>query len=521
MPCRIRENARMRGLLRAIAPVLGCFIVACGPPPKPIVPDDKPVSDDKGEDKGVDAPRAKAILARAEAALTKKDYEEVRKLCDQADPYADEGIREDIRQLLQRTDGTIAKDLTPPILELAKGGQCQKAAEKVVEAAEANKGTAVIRFVKDEVSKPTLECLLKALEIDVSVARELAEVTAIKKALNPDDFTLWDQKLDEATVGTLVVALQEPINKRNWAQAVKQLDDMVTRKEAGPNEVARVMKVVRAGIAEDVEKKANDGIGKKVGAGTLLKDIDALLAVGRWQPDKDDAAPEMLLKRRGDAAFWAVCAAQDCNMVGPTLNWAYGLLEVKPLLDLSGQLVTRVKHARQVWRIAEGRGFALVADHDPGPLDSIESRIPAALGWVPIGGLSPSDTSERLPPGDALVGTTVWGGFRDKTQWELGVVRVAAGENLDVERVADGKTVKARRSEIRFGTLKAGTKVLTLCAHPIKMETATIDEVVPMNAGDPHVKLTCLDDKGSPTELKREVLLGSLRTQPAWLPPGR
>jgi hypothetical protein len=517
----LAQNAGiMRGLLRALVPIVAWQLVACGPPPQPVVKKKEiPVTDPEIDaDKGIDVKKARALLDRAEEALKNKDVASVKRLVDQADRFANDQIREEMRQLLQRADQLVAKDLAPPVLELARAGECQKAAERVVEIADKHKGTTVIRFVKDEISKPTLECLLKALSIDVSVARELAESAAIKKALNPDDFEQWDAKLDEATVGTLVASLQEPIAKRAWAKVVKDLDEMVARKEAGAHEVSRVMKVVRHGIGEDIEKKASAGIGNKTGASGMLKDIDALLAAGRWDATKDPV-PDNLARRRKEAAFWAVCAAQDCNTSSSQMVWAYGLLDVRPLLDLSGQPVARIKHARQVWRIAEGKSWSLIADQNPGVLEGIEARIPAALGWVPAGGLATSDTSERLPPGEAIVGTRVWGELREKhKEWELGFVREANGDQLNIERVADGKFVKKKRGEIRFGTLQSGTKVLALCAHPIKMESAVVDEVVPISANDAHVKLTCLDEKGTKTSLKREVLMGSLRTQAGWIP---
>lgn len=513
------HNGAMRRYLQA------CFalLIACAPTPKPVVSkaDKIPTADPEIDaDKGIDPRKARALLEHAEEALKKKDIVSLKRLTDQADRFANESIREDIRQLLQRADQIVAGDLLPPILELAKSGACEKAVERVVEVAEKHKGTTIIRFIKDATSKPMLECLLKALEIDVSVGRELAENAAIKKALNPDDFQQWDNKLDEATVGTLVQSLQEPINQRSWGKVVKGLDDTVARKEAGPDEVVRVMRVVRNGIAQDIEKKAAAGIGNKLGAGALLKEIDQLLAAGRWDASKDDPVPDKLTKLRKDAAFWAVCAAHDCAMVNPQPAWAYGLLEVRPLLDPSGQPVARVKHARSVWRIAEGRAWSLIADHNPGALEGIEARIPVALGWVAATGLAQNDTSERLPPGEAIVGTRVWGALREKQkEWELGFVREANGDELSIQRVSDGKMVKARRGEIRFGTLRAGTKMLTLCAHPIHVETASIDETVATASGDARVKLTCLDGQGNKTTLQRDVVLGSLRTRPGWLPP--
>lgn len=468
-------------------------------------------------DKGVDPNKARKLLARAEVALVKKDIAGVKRLTGQAEPFADEAVREEIRDLLQRADRSVAKEEAPKILELAKTGQCQKAAEETARVAEAQRGTAVIRFLKEDVSKPILGCLLDALAIDVSVARELAEVGAIKKALHTIDFDQWEAKLDETIVGSLVSSLQATMSKRNWSKAVVELDEMVARKEAGPRDVARVMKVIRNGITDDVVKKTAAGLGVKLGAANLLKDIDALIAAGRWS--EAEPMPDVVRERSEEAAMWAICAAQDCTLSSPQAVWAYGLLEPRPVLDVTGKATARIKHGRKVWRLTEGRGLVLVADHDPGALDGIGARIPVAVGWVPAASLASSDTAERLPPGDAIVGTRVWGPLRGAgKEWELGVVQEAKGDSLTIERISDGKSTTARRAEVRFGTVKPGTRVLALCVHPVKLESARIDEVIPMSPGDPHVKLSCLDDKGAPTGVLREVLLGSLRARMTDIP---
>jgi hypothetical protein len=229
--------------------------------------------------------------------------------------------------------------------------------------------------------------------------------------------------------------------------------------------------------------------------------------------------PEVLRERREEAAMWSICAAQDCALAAPQVNWAYGMLEPRPVLDLSGKPAQRIKHGRKVWRLTEGRGMVLIADRDPGAVDGVGGRVAAAIGWVPAQSLAPADTAERLPPGDAILDTRVWGPLRGAgKEWEVGVVRAAKGDELTIERVSDGKSTTLRRSEVRFGTLRPGTKVLALCVHAVRLEPAEIDEFIPMASGDPHLKLTCLGPNGERTSEKREVLLGSLRSQPAWIP---
>ncbi len=521
--------------LRALAWVssFGCGLLACAPPPLPPKKVEHKVADPMiDHDKGVNVDVARKLLARAEDALKQNEIPSVKRLCEQAEPFADESVREEIRSILQRADQRVAKDLSPPILELAKSGECQQAAELSLAIVLEHRGTTVARFLRDEVSKPILTCLLDALAIDVSVARELSEAGALKKALNVVDFEHWDSKLDESIVGSLVVGLQGPIAARNWSKAGAQLDEMVARKEAGPREVARVLKVIRAGVTEDVQAKAEAGLGVKSGAPGLLKTIDALIGAGRWS--EADPVPEALEQRHREAAFWATCAAQDCSFIAPRLNWSYGTLEPRPVLDVTGTATERVKHARKVWKLTDGRPLVLIADHDPGVLvagvqagtepravDAIAARIPVGLGWVPVQNLAATDTAERLPPGAALAGTRVWGPLRDRVkEWEIGVVLDATGDTLSVERASDGKTVSARRSDVRFGSVRVGMKVLALCVHTVRLEPAVIDEVVPTSSGEPRLKLSCLDEKGQKNGVSREILLGSVRSQAAWIPSG-
>jgi len=515
-----QTNHMIRSFL-ASALLFGLGVSACAPPPLPPRKKAKVQLTDPSidHDRGVDPGKARKLLARAEVALIKRDLASMKRFTEQAEPFADEAVREEIRDLLQRADRSVAKDAAPAILELAKTGQCQKAAEETARIGDANRGKAVSRFLRDEVSKAILGCVLDALAIDVSVARELAEIGAIKKALHTIDFDQWEARLDETIVGSLVASLKATIASRNWPKAVRELDDMVERKEAGPRDVARVMKVIRGGIVDDVLKKSSAGVGVKIGASALLKDIDAMIDAGRWS--EAEPMPDALRERSEEVALWAICAAQDCTLSVPQAMWANGLLEPKPTLDLAGSVSQRIKHGRKVWRLTEGRGLVLIADRDPGVLDGVGARIPVALGWVPAASLAASDTSDRLPPGDAIVGTRVWGPLRGPTkEWELGVVRETKGDSLTIERISDGKNATLRRAEVRFGLVRPGLKVLALCVHAVKLEAALVEEVVPMSPGDPHVRLTCLDGKGERTEVKREVLLGSLRSQASFMPPG-
>ena len=159
----------------------------------------------------------------------------------------------------------------------------------------------------------------------------------------------------------------------------------------------------------------------------------------------------------------------------------------------------------------------------PGQVEGAAALLGAALGWVKSAALRKKDTSEMLPPGKAIVGARIWGPLRkSQSTWELGTV-TAIGKRgqLQIERMADREKVNLARGKVRFGTLRADTKVLAHCSKGLVNGPAMIDKVIDTGRGDPVAKLTCLDDKGERGAVKRQALLGSLRTKPGWLPPRR
>ncbi|MSP23746.1 MAG: hypothetical protein EXR75_00995 [Myxococcales bacterium] len=505
---------------------IGLFVVvgalACGPPPRPIIESNEPPPElAESADAGVDAGRARAIIQRADAAIAAKDFERARKLKLDAEPFANEALGEELRELGQRIDKGVAIELAPRVLELAAGGECQKAAENAAEIANAASGTAVIVYLRAEVGQAVLDCLLKALAIDTSIGREFAESKAIRTALSPSQFETWTAQVDEATIGVLVESLGAPMRRREWVAVVRALDDMVKQKETGTAEVAKMMQFVRAGIAEDIEAKASAGLGESRGAGPLVVDIDKLIAAARWDETRGEPVPAAVRSRRSEAVFWSVCAAQGCRLVSPAKPaWTFGRASVRPLGDISADADIQLPHARKVWRVADGRSFALIAEKAPGDLTTVLAALPVALGWVSTGSLRASETSEMMPPGDAIVTTRVWGAFRPgQKTWEMGVVTGVKGAELDVERVADRKVVKAQRGAVRFGTVRAGTKVLADCGgDAIRLVAAIIDDVRSVGRGDPIVRVTCLDASGAATGAKKELQLGSLRAEPRAIP---
>ena len=165
----------------------------------------------------------------------------------------------------------------------------------------------------------------------------------------------------------------------------------------------------------------------------------------------------------------------------------------------------------------------LVAKKDPGKIDGIPPRVRVAQGWVKASALKNGDTGSWLPPGDAIIGTRVWGPLRKgQTTFELGKIIKTKGTDVAVERMADRTIITIARSKIRFGTISKGTKVLAMCdKSKLTPSEAVIEKVTkPKLGGDPVVTVGCLDAAGNPAA-SRDEQLGALRSKPAWLPPRR
>ncbi len=518
-------------LLRAAPCLLLCLptlvLVSCGPPPRPSVGHDSPPAKTATpEDPNVDVKKARAYILKARAVLEEdKHLAAPRQILAQAEPFANDTVREEIRRLRQHIDSLEADREIPAVLSLAKSGQCIDAANKVAAIAKRRRGSVVPRFVRDKTSKQTLDCLLGALDIDVSIGRELADSLALKKALAPDHFQQLQSKVADATVGTIIKQLDEPLQKRRWAKVVKQLDELVARMVAGKLDVRKVMSLVRAGVSEDIEKKVADKLANSSGVGAALREVDKLIEAARWKTSsvhKGEQLPAAIVTRRRQLAFWALCTSLGCKQVSARQSWAYGHAEVRPLLDTKGKPLATIKHAGVAWRIAESSGWVLVAQKDPGAVEGPEALLAAAQGWVLSARLRKKDTAEMLPPGDAIVGTRVWGPLRKgQSTWELGRVTAVKKGQLEIERLADRQKVTLARGKVRFGTIRPDTKVLANCSRGLVTSPAMIDKVVGGGRGDPVAKLSCLDDKGERNAVKRQAQLGSLRTRPSWLPSRR
>ena len=500
--------------------------VGCGPATgEPKQPDFDPVARIGDEDPNVDTKKAKVLIEKGVAALRDGKLEEARKHLLAAEPFADELKRGEIRQVRTSIDEAEAEKMAPDINESAEEGACEDAIDTIVQVGESRKDTQIPKFLKERTSSKLVRCLLVRLKADVTEGRALADDPKVEAALTEEGLKKFRAKVTDAAVTALMARFDELLKERKWADAKKLLDELLASKEAGPREQARIMDVIRNGVAEDVASKVNSGLASKTGVDAVIREIDELVAVAGWTPPGGavgaEVMPEDVDKGRKALALWAVCAELRCSLVEPSEAWALGDLELKPVTDVKGETVRKIEHASKLWRLADSSGWVLVTRKDPGKLDGVPARERVAVGWVKASGLESKDTGEWLPPGDSILGTRVWGPLRKgQDTYELGKVIKVKGGDLAVERMADRTIITIPRGQVRFGTITKGTKVLAMCEKDKLTPTpAVIDEVSFPKLGDPIAKITCLDASGNPGGMSREDQLGALRSKAAWLPP--
>jgi hypothetical protein len=506
----------------AVTPMGGCSSYQ---PMKIELPESDPAQQ---EDANVDVPRARASIEKAMTALRAKDLAGVRKHLAEAEPFANDKVREEIRSVRQRADEIEAGTRVPKVLALIDAGKCREAVAEVAKIVDERRGSTVPRFVQKHTGQRLLECLAKLLEQDLAVGRSLLKDAKVKKALDKAVYNGLRLRVTDATVSLAIKRFDDGIAKRLWVQVSKALATAVERGEIGKRERDKIVAIIRKGVAEDAEKRIAEGLAEARGADKALEDVDAMIAAADWvlEPAKGKTvAPPKLQLRRAQLAFWGSCSKVGCRQAEKRKMWVHGAADLRRPLDPNGKgkPKEKMKHARVVWALAAGRGVTLVATADPGDVsDEVKERFVAAAGWVATRDLRKENNAEWLPPGDAIVGTRVWGPLREgQKEFEFGIVRAATRAKVEVERQADGKRIEVSRLQIRYGSTNKGLKVLSRCDHPLKLEPAVLEGVDFAAKGDPVARVQCVDAAGKPNGPMRQTQLGALRTKATWLPRRR
>ncbi len=444
------------------------------------------------------------------------DFEGARRLFGQADKLADEGVRQDIDALVERTNAAEAQALAEDLVVLANKGKCQKAAVGVAEVVRARAELAA--GMREAMSKSLGKCADRLVgKDDLAAARAL--VWGDEAALAMNDRALKAAK--KRVLDAISAAIDEKVGKhleaRRFEEALAAAAELEKEGVVSAAEKKKVLALARENIvaaAAELAGKPQDEL-----EGDELERLDAWLVLG-WAEASE--RPEELLNLRREVAFAAVCASLRCEASSIEKRWLFGHATPRPHLDPKGAPVAeQLKSGALVWAIAKGGGYVLVATEKPGELEGVRGRAHVGVGWVSETNLRDTDTSELLPPGESLLGLRVWALLRKGEKLlELGTVSELRGANVLVRRLSDRAEVELPRAKLSFGVAKPGTKVLGFCAKADALEPALIESVKESahdQTGDPVAKLRCLDAAGAPTETVKEAQLGSLRMRPEWL----
>ena len=514
---------------------------------------------------GADPAKAKLLVNEAKTELGESNFEKARQLLDEANRYSNMEIRHQIDLTNQEINKAEAKKVGGDASKLAGEGKCQEALDMTAKLASSRPDTDVPKRVRALTEKGLIDCVNGLIEgSKLKESQTFIASGSIKAGLDGKAAKELTEAVHEAVLGQLLERVTPAMGERKWADASGILIKAVKDGEALPAERDELLKPIRDGIAEDVKKLVDTYFEEPKGAKKALKQVDALLTAGFYlsleeteraedakaEGDNDrfskllkgagsdkkepeskkndpfaptEAVPKELRKLRKELALWVVCGEIRCKVASVKKMWMYGhgpivgafTPDAKPLRDL--------KHGRAVWKIGTAGNRVLVARTDPGRLNGLRPRAHAAWGWVTSNMLRTEDTSEWLPPGNAIIGTLVWGPLRtgDK-KYELGKVTGVEGASIQVQRLADRDVMIVARAALHYGVVKKGLKVLAFC-EPTKQQEAVVESVKLVKhetQGDSKATVVCMDDKGKPGKTHEDAF-GALRIKPQWLPRRR
>jgi hypothetical protein len=496
---------------KSIATVLAVVaLAACTEPTKPKAKEPTSHGD----------PRlARTLIGQADDATKAGDFEKARKLLKRAEGYADVPARAEIDAQQDATDDAEAESLSEDVKATAKKGECKAAVDAAMEIVGRSAGVA--KFLPIHVGKSISKCIKRLLEAeDVAQARNLVDSDAAAKVMQPKVLKPLRKEVLEQVEQAIDKQMAPLLEKRDFKAAASTLDELTKTGLVTEAERGKVLDKIREAISAEVGATVERASSAKKGGDEELKHIDVLLAAG-WPEEKE--RPAELKKKRVQLALVLACRAVKCKTDAVRQRWAFGAPGVFPIADpKAAKSESNLKSGVAVWELATGGGLSLFAATDPGQLEGLATRADVAVGWIPSKDLRDVDTSEMLPPGDALVGTRVWGPLRDaEKNYELGTVVSVKGGNCSVRRMADRTELEIARAKLRFGLTKQGTKVMGFCTKTDALEPSLIDSIkdVQSELHDPQVTLSCLDGDGKVLGVLKEGQLGSLRIPPDWLPP--
>jgi hypothetical protein len=469
---------------------------------------------------------AKLREAAARGALAKGDRKAARALAEEALKLGDPMVAEQARTTLEQVDRSDARNTGKSVKELLAAGEntetCGKAVALVAEVLGAQPSPLLSRDMRKETLQPLSSCLQAVIDGSdkmetFAASRKLIDSPAAKSALGPDTFHAVSSAFNDKAVQTLFASVQPDLKANKWEGAFATIKSWADAGATGPQQLEVASQQVRDHITKELLVKGGSSLGQ-ARPEPVLADIDRALKLFEGL----NVAPE-LKSMRTYLATWIECKKLACTAIPRTrMAYSFGATGLMPLTEPAAAAPTdTLPNATKLWALATGKGKALVAREDPGDIRTWSERMAAARGWVDASVLHNEDTTLWLPVGKALEGVRVWlPTGRDDKLYLLGHVESVDGTDVTVKKISDGQTSTVKRDVLRTGVMPKGLKVMAFCQEQLQQTEARYEESVTITAGTSVARVMCFTPEGK-DEKTKDVVFGSLRAKPEWLPARR
>ena len=462
-----------------------------------------------------------AQLQKAKDSLRAGHPRKARDEAEQARHAADPDELKVVLAFLGDVDRLESKGVAEEANALAAGKKCREAMDTLAEGVKrAGRSTAFLEAARKATEKSLVGCVRTDLDEaiarkDFASARGVIESPSAVVALGEATWKGLDRKLHDAMVGSLLSRTEKDVSAGRYDAAVATIAAALEAGDIGPDERDGTIESLR-GIAEPRELDAvRAAIGSATHPEAVLAHLDATAKALSWT-----VSPELATSRHA-LAIWIEARRLGASLGRAEARYTYGATAVHPSDASRDDAKATWPSAKKVWVLAHSGSMALVRDRAPDADATVEDRLLTADGWVRADQLMAGDTADWLLPGAELVGQRVFGPLRkgDKLYY-LGVVTAADGGDASVKRLADDEIVKLPRSSLRSGRMPAGTRVMTACSSPLKLEPAKVEREVPQPRGLPLVHVVC-EATVADMPIQKDEVPGAIGTMPSWLPPRR
>ncbi len=455
---------------------------------------------------------AQMLVAQAEVALKQSDFARAQSLAEEARLYGGLETTRRARGVEDQIDVSRGEDVAKGVVKLAHKGDCAAAMDASAKAQRGKVREKYVATLHKESGVALVLCLEKKFGelIDggkLDAARALIGSPDAKKALSDESMKAATRGIRKAVVGYTTRDIRPMLAEKRWADAVAKLDELTIDGTISDKEKPFALELVQSALTEHLVALGNESASAKKPS-ELLKQYDQDLPHGRYTDPPKSLA---VARRRLEVA--SECERLRCKLDTPSESWTFGKTPMKPAENERSTVAGGIAHGKKIWVLGKGTGQVLVTTKNPGSPKGA-AVLDQAEGWVDAKGLRAKDTATTLPPKAELPGVRVWGPLRPPSKdYQLGIVDRVEGTKVVVKRLGDSSEVTVALTQIVFGTLESGIRVLAFCTDQISPEPAKISGLVTAGGGTPKVKITC--DKG---DLTRVEVAGALASKREWLP---